>query len=244
LAKVVVVFPARNEAKTIVKCIEVAKQSRYQPDILVIDGYSTDNTRKEAESAGATVVEQTEGIFPAKGQAIQDGINAALKRGADIIVFLDADIVNLTPEWVDELATPVIEGKADMSRGYYRRAEYDGAVTKLVAKPLAWVFFPEIAHFNQPLSGEICATASLFKDLMKAPDSPEGWGIDIWILIESAMKDYRIIEVYLGTKIHTSRQDYFEDVVKLAKMAEQVSLTTIKEAIKYKRIDNVKRVNL
>ncbi len=167
-----------------------------------------------------------------------------MKRDAEIIVFLDADIVNLTPEWVDELATPVIEGKIDMSRGYYRRAEYDGAVTKLVAKPLAWVFFPEIAHFNQPLSGEICATAALFKDLMNIEDSPEGWGIDIWILIETAMKDYRVREVYLGTKIHTSRQDYFEDVVKLAKMAEQVSLTTIKEAIKYKRIDNVKRVNL
>ena len=244
MAKVIVVFPARNEGKTIAKCIEVAKQSQYQPDILVIDGYSTDNTRKEAESAGATVLEQTEGIFPAKGRAIKDGIDAALKRGAEIIVFLDADIVNLTPEWVDELATPVIEGKIDMSRGYYRRAEYDGAVTKLVAKPLAWVFFPEIAHFNQPLSGEICATAALFKDLMEVPDSPEGWGIDIWILIEAAMNDYRIREVYLGTKIHTSRQDYFEDVVKLAKMAEQVSLTTIKEAIKYRRIDNVKRVNL
>ena len=131
-----------------------------------------------------------------------------------------------------------------MSRGYYRRAEYDGAVTKLVAKPLSGIFFPEISHFNQPLSGEICATSELFKDLLKSRDWPDGWGVDIWLLIESAMKDYQIIEVYLGTKIHTSRQEYLVDVIRLSKMAEQVSLTTFKEAMKYKRIDNLKRIRL
>jgi glucosyl-3-phosphoglycerate synthase len=244
MKKVIVVFPAKNEGKTIAKCIEVAKQSKYQPEILVIDGYSTDNTKEEAESVGATVIEQREGIYPAKGRAIKDGISEAVKRKADIIVFLDADIVNLTPEWVDKLVDPVLEKQCDMARGYYRRAEYDGAVTKLVAKPLAGVFFPEIAHINQPLSGEICATSELFQSVIAGQDCPDGWGIDIWLLIETAMKDFKIKEVYLGTKVHTSRQDYFQDVARLAKMAEQVSLTTFKEAIKYKRIDNIKRINL
>jgi glucosyl-3-phosphoglycerate synthase len=244
MKKVVVVFPARNEGKTIAKCVEVAKQSRFQPQVIVVDGHSTDNTRKEARLASATVVQQSRGIYPAKGRAIKDGVKAALKAQAEVITFLDADIVNLTPDWIDLLVEPVVEDKYDMTRGYYRRAEYDGAVTKLIAKPLSWVFFPEIAHFNQPLSGEICANATLFRDVMKGHSCPEGWGIDIWILIESAMKDYRIKEIYLGTKIHTSRQDYFEDVVKLAKMAEQVSLTTVKEAIKFRRIGNVKRVSL
>ncbi len=244
MKKVIVVFPARNEAKTIAKCIEEAKQSKFKPEILVIDGYSTDNTREEAKSVGATVIEQSQGIFPAKGRAIKDGIREALSRQADLIVFLDADIVNLTPEWVDQLAEPVVTKKCDMARGYYRRADYDGAVTKLVAKPLAGVFFPEIAHLNQPLSGEICATSELFQTVTKNKDCPEGWGIDIWLLIETAMKDYKIKEVYLGTKIHTSRQDYFEDVVRLAKMAEGVALTIFKEAIKYKRIDNIKRWSL
>jgi glucosyl-3-phosphoglycerate synthase len=154
-------------------------------------------------------------------------------------MFLDADIENLTPEWIDLLAEPVIEKACDMSRGYYQRANYDGAVTKLVAKPMGWVFFPEIAHFNQPLSGEICATAGLYKGLIKSRDWPDGWGIDIWLLIEAAMNDYNIVEIFLGTKIHTSRQDYQKDVVRLTKMAEQVSVTIFKEAIKYKRVDNL-----
>ncbi len=127
--KVVVVFPARNEAKTIAKCIEEAKQSKFKPEILVMDGYSTDNTREEAESVGAIVIEQSQGIFPAKGRAIKDGIREALRRQAELIVFLDADIVNLTLEWVDQLAEPLVEKQCDMARGYYRRADYDGAVT-------------------------------------------------------------------------------------------------------------------
>jgi len=242
--KLFVIFPARNEAETIAQCVETAKKSKYKPEILVVDGNSSDKTRAEAKSAGAIVIKQSRSIFPAKGVALKDGLKEAFSRGADYIMFLDVDIENLTPEWLDLLAEPVIEKACDMSRGYYRRAEYDGAVTKLVAKPLSWVFFPEVFHFNQPLTGEICGTAELFKDLFKSRDWPDGWGIDIWLLIEAAMKNYNITEVYLGTKIHTSRQDYQKDVVRLTKMAEQVSLTTFQEAIKYKRVDNIKTLRL
>jgi len=242
--KLCIVFPARNEAKTIAQCVETAKKSKYEPEILVVDGNSSDKTRAEAKSAGAIVIKQSRGIFPAKGVAIKDGLKEAFSLGADYIMFLDADIVNLTPEWIDLLAEPVIEKACDMSRGYYQRADYDGAVTKLVAKPLAWFFFPEVSHFEQPLSGEICATSELFKDLFMSRDWPDGWGIDIWLLIEATMKDYYMVEIYLGTKVHTSRQDYQNDVVRLTKMAEQVSLTTFKEALKYKRVDNLKRLRL
>lgn len=242
--KLTVVFPARNEAETIAHCIETAKKSNYKPEIVVVDGDSCDKTCTEARTAGASVIKQSQNIFPAKGIAIKDGLKKAFNLGADYIMFLDADIVNLTTEWIDLLARPVIEKTCDMSRGYYQRANYDGAVTKLVAKPLTRIFFPEVAHFEQPLSGEICATSALFEALLMNRDWPNGWGIDIWLLIEAAMKNYAIAEVYLGTKVHTSRQDYQQDVVGLTKMAEQVSLTTFTEAIKYNRVDNLKRLHL
>ena len=66
---------------------------------------------------------------------------------------------------------------------------------------------------------------------------PDGWGIDVWFLIEAAMAGYHIKEIYLGIKEHTSFEDYREDVGKLAKMAEQVEFAIIKEAIKYQRIE-------
>ena len=62
--------------------------------------------------------------------------------------------------------------------------------------------------------------------------SPHGWGIDVWFLIESAMQGYNIKDVFMGSKEHTSFEDYREDVGKLSKMAEQVEFTIIREAIK------------
>jgi hypothetical protein len=53
---------------------------------------------------------------------------------------------------------------------------------------------------------------------------PDGWGIDVWFLIETAMTGYQTREIFLGTKEHTSFEDYREDVGKLSKMAEQVDL--------------------
>jgi glycosyltransferase involved in cell wall biosynthesis len=155
-AKIIVIFPAKNEAATIKDCIEAVKQSKYKPTIIVADGYSTNETRKIASESGAEVVESTKHIHPGKGAAMKTGLQAALAKKPEVILFLDADIKNLTAQWLDKLVEPIIQGRHDMTRGMYLRAPRDAGVTKLVAKPLLRVFFPEIAHFDQPLSGSRC----------------------------------------------------------------------------------------
>ena len=67
---------------------------------------------------------------------------------------------------------------------------------------------------------------------------PDGWGIDVWLLIETAMAGFKIREVFLGTKTHRSYISYSTDVSKLAKMGQQVGMAIIQEALKYQRIDN------
>ena len=178
-------------------------------------------------------------MFPAKGIAMKKGIKEAINANANTVLFLDADIKNLTPEWIDKL----VDGctNCDMVRGYYQRHGRDAPVTKLIAKPMIGVFFPELYHFEQPLSGEVCARIEVWKRLL-GQDPPDGWGIDVWFLIEAAMAGYQIKEIFLGTKQHTSFEDYREDVGKLSKMAEQVEFTILKEAFKYGRIDLYKEV--
>jgi hypothetical protein len=73
--------------------------------------------------------------------------------------------------------------------------------------------------------------------LLEISDSPNGWGIDVWFLIEVAMLGCNIKEVFMGTKEHTSFEDYKEDISKLSKMAEQVEFTIIREAIKFGRLN-------
>ncbi|HEU4467569.1 MAG TPA: hypothetical protein VFR61_00865, partial [Nitrososphaeraceae archaeon] len=179
------------------------------------------------------VTQQDDRMFPAKGIAMKKGLHEAISINADIILFLDADIKNLTPEWIDNL----VDGctNCDMARGYYQRHTRDAAVTKLIAKPMIHIFFPELSHIEQPLSGEVCARTEVWKNLLEK-NPPDGWGIDIWFLIEAAMSGYQIKEIFLGNKEHTSFEAYREDVGKLAKMAEQVEFTIIKEASKHGRI--------
>ena len=98
------------------------------------------------------------------------------------------------------------------------------------------IFFPELSHFEQPLSGEVCARKEVWKSLLEK-NPPDGWGIDVWFLIEAVMSGYQIKEIFLGHKEHTSFEVYREDIGKLAKMAEQVEFTRIKDAFKHGRID-------
>jgi len=232
--KIVVIFPTKNEKDTIEHAVTTAKKSRYNPEVIVVDAYSSDSTAEIANKVGARVVQQDDRLFPAKGIAMKKGISEAIGINADIILFLDADIKNLTPEWIDKL----VEGcsNCDVSRGYYERHARDAPVTKLIAKPMLKIFFPELSNIEQPLSGEVCARAEVWKNLLKK-NPPDGWGIDVWFLIETAMSGYQIKEIYLGQKEHTSFEDYREDVGKLAKMAEQVEFTIIKEAILHDRIN-------
>jgi glycosyltransferase involved in cell wall biosynthesis len=233
IPKVLLIFPAKNEEETIEHVITTAKQSRYSPEIIVVDAFSSDRTVELARNAGGIVIQQDAKTFPAKGIAMKTGLREAIKSKADIILFLDADIKNLTPEWIDNL----VDGctNCDMVRGYYQRQPRDAAVTKLIAKPMLHIFFPELSHFEQPLSGEVCARKEVWKSLLEK-NPPDGWGIDVWFLIETAMSGYQIKEIFLGRKEHTSFEDYREDVGKLAKMAEQVEFTIIKEAFKHGRI--------
>ncbi len=240
--KVAIIFPTKNEAITIEHSITVAKQNKYKPSIIVVDGHSTDNTRKIASKMGAEVIQEDRRIYPGKGAAMKLGIQKALKDKADIALFMDADIKNLTTEWFDKLIDMIVTGKCDMARGMYLRAPRDASVTKLVAKPLLWVFFPEISHFEQPLSGEVAAKAEVWKTILDNKP-PDGWGIDVWVLIETAMHGYRISETFMGIKDHASFATYEDNVAKLSKMGEQVALAIIRQAIKYRRIDNVTETN-
>jgi glycosyltransferase involved in cell wall biosynthesis len=117
--KIVVIFPTKNEDDTIEHAITTAKKSRYSPEVIVIDAYSSDATVEKANKVGARVVQQDDRLFPAKGIAMKKGLNEAISINADIIVFLDANIKNLTPEWIDKLVDGC--GNCDMSRGYYER---------------------------------------------------------------------------------------------------------------------------
>jgi glucosyl-3-phosphoglycerate synthase len=263
--QVAVIFCTKNSEDTIESAISKVKQSQYNPDIIVVDGFSEDKTVEIAKNMESTVVlEQPVKKFPGKGIAMKAGLEEALNHKYsnhdnsdiknnntngkyDCALFLDSDIRNLSSGWVDRLVEPVLKGRYSVTRGFYDRHPRDAAVTKLIARPLLEVFFPELSNSKQPLSGEVCANMEVWSSLLMGSDGnrpPDGWGIDIWFLVESAMSNHRIEEIYLGSKDHGSLDGYKDDVGNLRMMAEQVCLTIIDQAIKHGRLDRYKKVNL
>jgi polyisoprenyl-phosphate glycosyltransferase len=109
------VIPAWNEAATVGAVVYAALDASLTDEVIVVDNASSDATANVAAAHGARVVHEP---ATGKGQAMRAGVAAS---GADVIVFLDADLVGLRPHHVDGLVASVIAGDADMSCGLFDR---------------------------------------------------------------------------------------------------------------------------
>jgi glycosyltransferase involved in cell wall biosynthesis len=111
--RMLVALPALDEEKTVGDVIRGVPRSLpgvSDVQVLVIDDGSHDRTGEEARAAGADVErhDTTRGVGAAFGTALQ----AALDRGVDLLVTLDAD-GQFDPSDIPELVAPVLEGRAD-----------------------------------------------------------------------------------------------------------------------------------
>jgi len=110
--KIAAIIPAYNEEKTIANVIKATKQSRFLDEIIVVDDGSIDGTKKIAQDLGIKVISNPKNL--GKGKALIKGVEIT---DADILLFLDADLVKLTKEHLTMLLEPVIKGKVDMTVG-------------------------------------------------------------------------------------------------------------------------------
>ncbi|MCM8787747.1 MAG: glycosyltransferase family 2 protein [Candidatus Omnitrophica bacterium] len=115
--KLVVLIPTYNEEKTIAQVIQDIPRNVEkinEIEILVIDDGSADKTVSIARNAGATVISYSKN--KGLGFVFSRGIEEALKRGADILVNIDAD-AQFNPKEIPKLIKPILEKKAEMVAG-------------------------------------------------------------------------------------------------------------------------------
>jgi glycosyltransferase involved in cell wall biosynthesis len=103
--KVIAGLPAYNEGKYIGTLVLDARQ--YVDEVLVVDDGSRDNTARIASLAGADVVRHPKNM--GYGAAIQSLLAEARKRGADVLVILDADSQH-DPQEIPNLLRPIGQG--------------------------------------------------------------------------------------------------------------------------------------
>ncbi|MBR9683464.1 glycosyltransferase family 2 protein [Candidatus Woesearchaeota archaeon] len=111
--KIVIVIPAYNEEETIGQVIEqIPRNCAKKVQVLVIDDGSRDRTVEVAKKAGADkIISHNTNL--GLGAAFKNGIDEALKMGADIIVNIDAD-GQFNPQDIAKIIRPIVDNKADM----------------------------------------------------------------------------------------------------------------------------------
>ena len=141
------ILPVFNEELNVSGVLDVLHASSVLDEIILVDDGSSDRTIEILNQAGAVdqrirVIrhEQNRG----KGQAIFSGWAATC---APILLLLDADLKDLTPEHLNALLAPVIDHRADIG-GIQIEARVDLAQVQIGALP-AIEFTPTVANGTQ-----------------------------------------------------------------------------------------------
>ncbi len=109
-----VIIPAFNEQNAVGLVIDEIPKDLVS-EIIVVDNGSTDDTFQQAQSRGATVLQEPVRGY---GNACLKGMDhiAESSTRPDIVVFLDGDHSDY-PEQMRDLVKPIIDGKVDMVIG-------------------------------------------------------------------------------------------------------------------------------
>ncbi len=120
--KTTVIVPAYNEEKYIKGVLGPIKDwQKRDPErrgFAVVDDGSTDKTREVVEREGVKVIKSHRGgKNVGKGRAVKAGLRHSKKEGSEVMVTLDADLIDVTPEKIEELVRSLHRMRYNMTIG-------------------------------------------------------------------------------------------------------------------------------
>jgi glucosyl-3-phosphoglycerate synthase len=202
---IAVVVPAKNESSTVGAVLDaVLVHAEFVDELVVVNDYSVDDTSTVANHHGARVV-KLDGPS-GKGESMRAGLAAT---NSELVVFLDADVINTTAEFVARLVQPLLQ-KPDIQlvKGYYERPLHNmptggGRVNELAARPILSLLYPGLGEIRQPLAGETAGRRSAFD----AITLEKAYGVEIALLIDIAREFgvRSLAQVDLGVRRHRNR---------------------------------------
>ena len=171
--KVAVIIPAYNEAERITPVLEAVKKAELVNEVIVVSDGSKDATVKVAKNfPDIKVIELL--YNKGKGAALCAGVKAT---DADILAFVDADLVGLKPEHVDQIILPLIDGTATMCIGIFRGGKFWSNTAQRISpyisgqRALKRSLFESIPYLEELRMGVEVAINTWAKRLKNSSDS-------------------------------------------------------------------------
>lgn len=216
-AEILVGIPSFRNAATVGHVARTVAQGleRHFPHVPAVvvnsDGGSNDGTRDRVRESldGTPSVIGTYVGLPGKGSAFRAIFEAAARLGVRACAVVDSDLRSITPEWIQQLLTPILGGKADYVTPLYARHKHDGTITNSIAYPLTRALYGR--RVRQPIGGEFGFSGDLARRFLEggALGGPEVWdtdvarfGIDIYMTTTALASGARVGQAFLGAKIH------------------------------------------
>jgi len=187
---VTAVIPAYNEANHIGSLLDVLFQVRTLTQIIVVDDGSTDDTQDVVRSfckRDARIQLVCLSDNQGKGGAVLAGAQVSKN---DLIVFLDADLIELHPENVLALIEPVSNGKCSITLGIYTQGHLQ----------------TDLTHWLTPfLSGQRCLRWSRFQS---TPDlALSRWGVEAALSLHAWQYQHKSLAVPWRSVTHVMRPE-------------------------------------
>lgn len=223
-ADILVGIPSYNNAHTIGHVVRAVQAgfAKYFPNMKSVlvnsDGGSTDGTMDVVQDA---TIDSLQSILlshkvnpfvkiatpyhgiPGKGSAFRRIFEIADSFQVKACAVVDSDLRSITPEWIELLIKPVLEGGFDYVAPLYQRHKYDGTITNSIVYPLTRALYGK--RVRQPIGGDFGFSGRLAKFYL----SQDVWetdvaryGIDIWMTTTAIANDFKVCQSYLGAKIH------------------------------------------
>ena len=185
-----VVIPAYNESPNIDVVLAALRAVGDLAAIIVVDDGSVDGT---ADAVRRDMV--TDPRVRLVCQWPNQGKGAAMVAGAqtaptDIVLFLDADLIGLTPAHVRALALPVTTGRADMSVALFRQGR----------------LITDLSHIVTPaVSGQRCLRWSLLRDADGLRDAR--YGAEMVVQQHALARRWRVQRVIWRGVTHVTKEE-------------------------------------
>ncbi|HEY8021428.1 MAG TPA: glycosyltransferase family 2 protein [Thermoanaerobaculia bacterium] len=114
--RVAAIVPAYNEQETLAEVLSVLKATPLLDELIVVSDGSTDETVAIARGMKVKTIH----LRRNQGKAAAMAMGVAHTE-AEILVFVDGDILNLTEAMLERLVRPVLDGVSDMNVGIRNR---------------------------------------------------------------------------------------------------------------------------
>lgn len=129
---VAAIVPAYNEEQTIGVVVEALLRCPLIQEVIVVSDGSTDGTVEVAKKHSVRVLDLEENV--GKGGAMKAGAKATT---CAVLLFIDADLVGLKSEHIENLLKPVLSGQTAMSIGVFSEGRRSTDLAQKIAPSLS-----------------------------------------------------------------------------------------------------------